>query len=320
MFNLTHCCRRGWLLCFLLFNLRLGQSLGFSPSGQTYRDVHPIGIRIATRSGIPQVSHGEYLGATRKHTCFRPPLVELRQRSKDTDGSSTPKGFFARLGADDEMFNIKTTISLVGGQAVLVAIAAAIAATTGTPNLGFGPGIDFGFKSISQGLLMTAPLGALAWILDCVEENVPVLQDVTTATQRSVLALLGSTFKPGLGLAVAVSLGLAAGFGEEMLFRGVLQYELISRMGKFGAVGLSSLIFGLLHAVTPMYAFLATLASIYFGYLYLDTGNLAVPIITHAVYDIAALLYAHWTVAKLSPKEQTALAEWVGPAEVADDR
>jgi membrane protease YdiL (CAAX protease family) len=118
-----------------------------------------------------------------------------------------------------------------------------------------------------------------------------------------------------LGLFVAVSLGIAAGLGEEMLFRGVLQYELLNRIGRVGAVGVSSVIFGLLHAVTPMYAFLATLASVYFGWLYLDTGNLVVPIVTHAVYDIGALLYAHWTVAKLSPKEQTALAEWVGPEE-----
>lgn len=141
------------------------------------------------------------------------------------------------------------------------------------------------------------------------------MQDVTTATQRSVLALLGSTFKPGLGLFVAVSLGIAAGLGEEMLFRGILQYELLGKLGNIGAVGVSSVIFGLLHAVTPMYAFLATLASFYFGWLYLDTQNLVVPIVTHAVYDIGALLYAHWTVAKLSPKEQTALAEWTGPGE-----
>lgn len=248
------------------------------------------------------------------------------------------------------MFNIRTTFSLVGGQAILIGVAFAVAAVAGTPNLGFGPGTTFNIKTIGYGLLMTLPLGALvcleimlalsqqiefnqfllcvshafllsqclmmkAYVLDRIEEKVPALQDVTTATQRSVLALLGSTFKPGLGLFVAVSLGVAAGLGEELLFRGVLQYELLGRIGRFGSLGVSSVIFGLLHAVTPMYAFLATLASLYFGWLYLDTQNLLVPIVTHAVYDIGALLYAHWTVANLSPKEQTALADWVGPLE-----
>lgn len=213
------------------------------------------------------------------------------------------------------MFNIRTTFSLVGGQAILIGVAFAVAAVAGTPNLGFGPGTTFNIKTIGYGLLMTLPLGALAYVLDRIEEKVPALQDVTTATQRSVLALLGSTFKPGLGLFVAVSLGVAAGLGEELLFRGVLQYELLGRIGRFGSLGVSSVIFGLLHAVTPMYAFLATLASLYFGWLYLDTQNLLVPIVTHAVYDIGALLYAHWTVANLGPKEQTALADWVGPLE-----
>ena len=131
--------------------------------------------------------------------------------------------------------------------------------------------------------------------------------------RRSVLALMGSTFKPRLGLFVAVLLGTAAGLGEEMLFRGVLQYELIGRLGTVIGVGLSSVVFGLLHAVTPAYAFLATLASVYFGFLYLHTGNLAVPIITHGLYDVLALMYAHWCVANLSPTEQKALAEWEGP-------
>lgn len=211
------------------------------------------------------------------------------------------------------MFDINTTLGLVGAQALLVVIAVGVAALAKTPNFGLGPGVVFGWKSVGYGTLMTLPLGALAWALDNIEENVPALKDVTTATQRSVLALMGSTFKPKLGLLVAVALGIAAGLGEEMLFRGVLQYELIGRLGNVGAVGLSSVIFGLLHAVTPVYALLATLASVYFGFIYLDTGNLAVPIVTHALYDVVALMYAHWCVSKLSPQEQTAVAEWEGP-------
>lgn len=234
--------------------------------------------------------------------------VVMRESPRSGDG-----GFLSTIGADDEMFDIRTTFGLVGGQALLIAIAVAIAALVKTPNFGFGYGALLGWKSAGYGVLMTLPLGALAWALDQIEESVPALKDVTTATQRSVLALMGATFKPKLGLVVAIALGMAAGLGEELLFRGVLQYELLERIGSIGAVGISSIIFGLLHAVTPVYAFLATLASFYFGYLYLDTGNLVIPIITHAVYDIGALMYAHWCVANLSPDEQTALAEWEGP-------
>lgn len=79
-----------------------------------------------------------------------------------------------------------------------------------------------------------------------------------------------------------------------MLFRGILQYGIGEQFGNVAGVAVASIIFGALHAVTPLYAFLAWLASIYFGYLYLASGNLAVPIFTHAIYDVGALLYAHW--------------------------
>jgi len=147
--------------------------------------------------------------------------------------------------------------------------------------------------------------------LDLVEDRFPALEDVSKATQSSVLSFLGGKFKPLIGILVSLALGLAAGFGEEMLFRGVLQNELGIRIGSDAiAVGIASIIFGLLHAVTPLYAFLAALASVYFGWLYLITGNLAIPIVTHAFYDWVALLYAHWTVANLTDSEQQSLLEW----------
>jgi membrane protease YdiL (CAAX protease family) len=215
--------------------------------------------------------------------------------------------------ADDDLFDGKTTLALVGGQSLLIGVAAGAAVLIGTPNFGLGPGIDFGVASLQKGFLMTLPLGALAYVLDLVEDRFPALQDVTKATQRSVLALLGGKFKPVLGLLVATALGIAAGVGEEMLFRGVVQYELGTRFGDVLAVGLASIVFGALHAVTPLYAILASLASVYFGWLYLESGNLAVPIAAHAIYDIGALLYAHWTVANLTNEEQDVLVEWTGP-------
>lgn len=199
---------------------------------------------------------------------------------EETDG---PLGLSASI-QDDDMFDMKTTLSLVAGQSALVGVGAAAGALAGTPNFGFGPAIDFGATAVLYGSFTSLPLGVLAVALDSIEEKFPALQDVTKATQRSVLALLGGTFKPGIGLLVAGFLGVAAGFGEELIFRGVLQYELSNRVGEFAALGVTSIIFGLLHAVTPLYAFLATLASLYFGYLYSASGNLAVPIACHAFY------------------------------------
>jgi membrane protease YdiL (CAAX protease family) len=108
-----------------------------------------------------------------------------------------------------------------------------------------------------------------------------------------------------------------AGIGEEWLFRGVLQTSLGDRIGVGPSLGLTSIVFGALHAVTPLYAALASLASLYFGYLYIgvsssanDLNNLAMPMVCHGFYDVLALLYAHYTVTNMSPQEQYDLATW----------
>jgi membrane protease YdiL (CAAX protease family) len=58
---------------------------------------------------------------------------------------------------------------------------------------------------------------------------------------------------------------------------------------------------------------LASVASIYFGWLYLLMDNLAVPIATHAVYDLITLLLAHYDVAGMTTEEQRLFARWMDP-------
>ena len=213
-------------------------------------------------------------------------------------------------------FDVKTTAALVAGQSALVVVAVLFAALLGTSNYGLGSGFALSSRALQSGAIATVPLFVLAFVLDFVEKGVPALQDVSKATQRSVLALLGRRRKPLIALGTALALGAAAGIGEEMLFRGVLQEALATRFGDAIAVVSSSIVFGLLHAVTPLYAALASLASFFFGFLYLKSSNLAVPIICHGLYDVGALLWAHWTVTDMSFEEQTDIIEWQGPEEL----
>lgn len=96
---------------------------------------------------------------------------------------------------------------------------------------------------------------------------------------------------------------------EEWLFRGVFQTKLSTMFGNEIALAVSGLVFGLLHAVTPVYAILAGAASVFFGYLYNTSNNLAVPMVCHAVYDVGALLWAHYSVTALSKEEQQKILE-----------
>jgi hypothetical protein len=82
-----------------------------------------------------------------------------------------------------------------------------------------------------------------------------------------------------------------AGIGEEIFFRGLLQTGLTAATSVWIGLGLTSLIFGLAHFISLMYAVLAALIGLYLGILFIAFDNLAVPVIVHALYDFVALTY-----------------------------
>jgi uncharacterized protein len=86
-------------------------------------------------------------------------------------------------------------------------------------------------------------------------------------------------------------ISVVAGVGEELLFRGVVQPLLIGWIEILAGVLAASVIFGLMHAITPTYAILATAVGAYLGWLTLATGGLVAPIIAHSLYDFLALVY-----------------------------
>ena len=88
---------------------------------------------------------------------------------------------------------------------------------------------------------------------------------------------------------------IAAGMGEELLFRGLIQGGMSRWLG--GGTGdvvalvVASALFGVCHWLNATYATLAMVAGAYFGLLLLATGNILTPITAHAAYDFLALVY-----------------------------
>jgi membrane protease YdiL (CAAX protease family) len=122
-------------------------------------------------------------------------------------------------------------------------------------------------------IMLRWPIGPLARIKRFSEEVIrPLLAPCT------VLDLFG--------------ISVLAGVGEELLFRGVLQGWMETKLGPWCAVAIASALFGLMHAITPTYAVLAALLGAYLGgvYLFCDHNLLAVAV-PHALYDFVALLY-----------------------------
>jgi uncharacterized protein len=133
-------------------------------------------------------------------------------------------------------------------------------------------------------LLATAPPLALAWWLS--------RQPYAWARRLidKIHELLDLLFR-GSGQTVIIAVSLLAGFGEELLFRGVVQAGLEQYLSGVAALVIASLFFGLVHAITPAYFVLATIMGLYLGLLYQLTGNLLIPCLVHALYDWAAITW-----------------------------
>lgn len=148
---------------------------------------------------------------------------------------------------------------------------------------------------VFAGAAATVPLLIfLRWFMTARCKRVAELR----AAQLSLLANIG--FR--LTRARILLLSLAAGLGEEMMFRGVLQTAISHQSTPVTAIALSSILFGALHARSVLYAFIAGVVGAYLGILFWLTGNLAIPIITHALYDFAALEVARRALSPATPQ------------------
>jgi membrane protease YdiL (CAAX protease family) len=142
--------------------------------------------------------------------------------------------------------------------------------------------LEFSPSSVARGLAALLPmLLVLAWAL---RSRWQPIADVRNRVGQMSREIFGEASWLDLALA-----SLAAGLGEELLFRGALQPLLAMHSSPLvGLVGVS-LLFGLLHAASPAYFVLATLIGAYLGWLAQAFEDLTAPIIAHAVYDFVAL-------------------------------
>ena len=143
-------------------------------------------------------------------------------------------------------------------------------------------------QAAAGGLLATLPLLAVLFVID----RFPLgpLRTLRDKAQSLILGMFG-----GASILQLAVVALAAGVGEELLFRGLIQAGLSRLIGGpyatlIGLV-LASVVFGVCHWLDTTYAVLAALAGAYFGWLLLASGSLWTPIVAHATYDFLALAY-----------------------------
>ena len=138
------------------------------------------------------------------------------------------------------------------------------------------------WRALAWGCVATGPL--LLFLFWAQRTRWGPIQRLVRTVEAKVAPLFAGSTSAELTLVAVL-----AGVGEEALFRGVLQPWLDGRLPASVALLVTSLIFGAAHWLTSTYALLASLVGLYLGWLVLASGNLFVPIVTHALYDLVAL-------------------------------
>jgi uncharacterized protein len=165
-----------------------------------------------------------------------------------------------------------------GGLGVLAILAGMLMAFPPWRQLNFAPA-QFGY-----GLAATLPMLVALVIIRSI--RVGPLGRLNTIVDELVAPLFGKC-----GILQLAMISIVAGIGEELLFRGVVQPLLIDWLGMITGLVAASVIFGLMHAITPTYALLATAVGAYLGWLTLFTGGVIAPMVAHALYDFVALIF-----------------------------
>lgn len=179
----------------------------------------------------------------------------------------------------------------VGVAAVLIGVWVGVAPAASmliAPESGDKPLWLHNLSAIGWGIAATVPLVAGLLLIERIRWR--PLERMNRFMDRIVVPL----FRP-MSLGQLAIIAAAAGIGEELMFRGVIQTGLNlwwgPTWGTWTALLVASLAFGLAHPITLAYTVAAAVVGVYLGGLYLWTGNILAPIVTHGLYDFLALVY-----------------------------
>lgn len=165
----------------------------------------------------------------------------------------------------------------------------------------------FGAGALILGILGVIPMLALSRAIETSES--PLVSGLNLSTNMAVLRLFGPTSQPILAFFASLLMAASTGIVEETIFRGQSLPFFAVTYGNgdvLTGVFLSTLLFAVLHT-NPLAFFKGKEAFVdnsallalqminggIFAFLYLLTGNLAVPIITHTLYDLYIFYKTH---------------------------
>ena len=139
-------------------------------------------------------------------------------------------------------------------------------------------------NAIVRGLLATLPMLAIFLLL--VNSNWPMMRQL----REQVQWLIDEMF-PSRRIGQFAMVAILAGVGEELLFRGAMQSILGNWTTPVIGLVITSLLFGLAHALSKLYFLFAVAVGAFLGWMTLKYNDLVAPMVAHGVYDFLALVY-----------------------------
>jgi membrane protease YdiL (CAAX protease family) len=140
--------------------------------------------------------------------------------------------------------------------------------------------------AIAYGISIAFAVGALGGVMHVPNVDSPVQKLLKSPHGGIFLAIFGITVAP---------------LAEELLFRGFLQPLMIRSLGAVAGIGLTSVLFGVMHleqnARVWQIAALISMAGAAFGFLRYTSGSIRTSIITHASYN-GTLFFAYFLSGK----------------------
>mmetsp|Transcript_24778 Transcript_24778/g.41388 ORF Transcript_24778/g.41388 Transcript_24778/m.41388 type:complete len:377 (+) Transcript_24778:52-1182(+) len=167
---------------------------------------------------------------------------------------------------------------------------------------------NFDPDSMKFALTVSLPLIVGGLLVDRLP--VRVFQDIARDTRVFTLRILGRASNPLVAAVVALLISMAAGYSEEICFRGFLFDSLSQNFGDVSASVASSVAFGMLHA--PLFGssiLVEAVLGAVLCYSYVASGyNIAVPIAVHTMFDFFTL-FLTWFITTMDLKTRVQQAE-----------
>ncbi|WP_435345294.1 CPBP family intramembrane glutamic endopeptidase [Haloarchaeobius sp. HRN-SO-5] len=231
----------------------------------------------------------------------------------------------------DASGGLRSALAAVGLTVLAVVVSTAVGVAFLVPTIALGLDVE-----TTLGLVLLTGVGQLGflafgllyarWHGLRIPFRAPSMRELAVAVAATVLALAlatvfsfvlslldllpgsvieeAGTADPTFFLGIALLSIVIVAPAEELLFRGVVQGRLRESFGPFGSVVGSSLLFGSVHLANYTGSVPRVLAGILLiavtgavlGAIYEWTDNLAVPIVTHAAYNVALSGLAYLTL------------------------